>query len=326
MDSMTKNGVSASTIDEMTRRAFGEKPSSIEEVCDGFFSAVYKLTLDDSRRVVLKIAPGDDIRVQRYEQNIMAAEVSALKKVAELDYVPAPHVLFYDSSKKIVNSEYFFMEFMPGKLFSKVCGKMPVSKQSEIYTQAGIYAYKINSVTSDYFGSLSIPQKQYKTWGGAFISMIGELLRDADENGVVLPVSAHRIKRRMEEEAGLLDTVKKPALLHKDLWIGNMLVDTVNAEITGIIDFERAIFGDPLLEPVCAQLDENENFICSFTSGRAFDKAQLVRMSLYKIYLGLLLAGECAIRHYQDESIEKFADERIFKGITEFEKYTGEKF
>ena len=44
----------------------------------------------------------------------------------------------------------------------------------------------------------------------------------------------------------VLDEVSEPALVHWDLWAGNVFVK--DGKITGITDFERALWGDPLME------------------------------------------------------------------------------
>lgn len=325
MYSLTKHGVSASTIAAITRRALDMEPLKIKEMQGGFFNAVYRIRLSFGE-VVLKIAPDDDIKVMRYEKNLMAAEADALNKIAEFKFMPVPHVIFYDRNRDIVNSEYLLMELMPGVPFSNVCENLTIEKKSDIFTQAGIYARKINSITSDYFGSLSVPEKRFDSWSKAFCSMIDDLLCDAADMSLNLPVDPDHLSRRIKSESKLLDIVKRPSLVHKDLWIGNILVDPDNSEITGIIDCERAIFGDALMEPSCGMLDDDKNFVCSYMCGLQFDRKQRLRMALYRIYLGLTSLIECAFRHYEDNGVEEFAKAYLQRGLREYEKYKGERF
>lgn len=325
MESITKNGVSAITAAAMTRRAFDAEPLEIGEMQGGFFGAVYKIQLSYGE-IVLKVAPDDAVRVMRYEKNLMEAEITALKKISEFKYVPVPHVLFYDRSREIINSEYFFMELMPGVPFCDVCEGLTTEKQSELFNQTGVYSRKINSITGEYYGSLSVPGKRFSSWSRAFYSMIDDLLLDAEDMNVELPVDFDRIRSRIEREAPLLDRVEKPSLLHKDLWIGNILVDALSAEITGIVDCERAIFGDALMEPVCGILDGNEDFVCSYTSGSGFNREERLRMALYRIYIGLIGIIECPFRRYPSNETEIFAKGQLEQGLREYEIYKGEPF
>ena len=45
-----------------------------------------------------------------------------------------------------------------------------------------------------------------------------------------------------------LDEITEPRLVYWDLWDGNVMVDTTTHELTGMLDLERALWGDPLME------------------------------------------------------------------------------
>jgi aminoglycoside phosphotransferase (APT) family kinase protein len=324
MKSMTKNHVPDTVISAMTHRAFHEKPIKIEELQDGYFNAVYQITLPD-KTVILKVAPNDSVKVLRYEKNLIATEVAAMEKISRFKFIPIPHILFYDESRKLTDSAYLFMEYMPGVPLSAVFNDLSVEKRSELFTQVGIYTRKINSITSGFFGSLSLPEKRYDCWSLALFSMVDDLLRDAEEVHLSLPLSPDRIRRRIKSEAALLDNVKKPALVHKDLWIGNILVDPETVEVTGIIDCERAVFGDTLLEPACGMLDD-ESFVSSFLCGHRFDAEQLLRMAIYRVYLSLIMLIETPYRQYANDDVERFARTYLERGLREYKDLRGESF
>lgn len=318
MDSITKNRVSPSAIAEMTRVAFNADPIEADEICSGFFNAVYKIKLDFGDTVILKIAPSDTVAVMRYEKELMKSEVIALNRISTFKFFPAPRVIFYDQSRRLIDSEYLFLQQMPGIPLSSVEKDLQAPESSELFAQAGIYAHKLNSITNDSFGSLSLPEKQFKTWSEAFYSMIDDLMLDAEDINAKLPCSRDYVRNMVKDEIGLFDKVKIPSLVHKDLWVGNILVDVANAEVTGIIDFERAIYADPLMEPVCALLDENKSFICTYNSGKKFNRNQYLRMAIYKIYLGLAGIIECEFRQYCDNSVRAFFEEKCKTGFEEY--------
>jgi fructosamine-3-kinase len=42
--------------------------------------------------------------------------------------------------------------------------------------------------------------------------------------------------------------VTEPCLVHNDLWEGNVLLEPASGRVLGIVDLERALYGDPLLD------------------------------------------------------------------------------
>ena len=81
--------------------------------------------------------------------------------------------------------------------------------------------------------------------------MFAQILDDAREHKVRLPYK--RIRNILKEKADCLDVVKVPSLVEYDCHEGNIFVKqradgSGEYEIEGIIDFERAWWGDPLAD------------------------------------------------------------------------------
>jgi len=95
-----------------------------------------------------------------------------------------------------------------------------------------------------------------------------------------------------------LATVTRPALLHFDLWDGNVLA--AGGQLTGLVDGERFLWGDPLLDLVSPALyhrieDEPEHpFLRGYAAatGLVLDDAARTRLALYRIHLYLLMLAE----------------------------------
>jgi len=90
---------------------------------------------------------------------------------------------------------------------------------------------------------------------------------------------------------------------------------------TGIVDCERAIYGDTLLELVCGFLLDDENFMKSYTGGVALEKDEKIRIVLYQIYLYLIMVIECSYRQYSDESSSEWANTQLQVALTDLQKY-----
>jgi aminoglycoside phosphotransferase (APT) family kinase protein len=104
------------------RRLWLTRPagSACEELTDGYYNAAYALQF--WRRLALR---GQDcaartVRVLRYEHDIMAAEVKALRLVRQHTEMPVPEVICYDRSRRLLPQEWFLMPYLPGAPLHRV--------------------------------------------------------------------------------------------------------------------------------------------------------------------------------------------------------------
>lgn len=326
MNIITKSGLSGSAAREMVSQAFASKLIKMEEIREGFFDSDYKFYLDSGGTVILKLVPKYPDYSTEYDADALETEIAALNKISEFKYLPVPHILFYDNTHKIIDGDYLFINSLPGESFSNVKSELKASEISELFTQAGIYAHKINSITADFFGSLSKKENQFGRWSEAFFSMVDSILCDAEASNIDIPVDHDRIRKTISDEKVLFDEVKRPSLIHRNLWTGNILIDRKNTEISGIVNFEHSLYADPLMEPVFGIFDGNRNFMCSYNSGKQFEKKQKARMSLYKTYFGLWGITQCARHRYPDDSVGIFYRKKLEDGLNEYRLYTGHDF
>lgn len=309
MESITKTKLSYEQIIAITRLEFGKTKDvqEIIELTDGYFNTAYKVMFHDGQLAVLKVAPQKDVVVMRYEHSLMQIEVSALQKINTLTGVPAPKILYNKHGESLIENDYFFMEFVAGIPLDKLSISLTEEQNKAISSDLGLIAKKINDVDGDYFGAISQPDKQFDNWPDAFLCMVKDLLDDAADARVELPFAYDDIYHKVEAYRGVLAAVKSPSLVHKDLWQGNIFVDPDMVEITGIVDFERAVYGDRLLEPVCGFLIENKAFMDAYWGRTELTREESIRVTLYKIYLFLIMVIECSYRHYGNDNQEKWA-------------------
>lgn len=137
VESISKTRVDADTAAAIVVASFGGGRSlrTITECEEGWFNAVYRLQLDDDTTCVLKVAPPPHVRVLRYEHDLIATEVDALRLVRERTDVPVPRVLAWDQSCELIPSPYFVMEKCPGVLLSEVRTDLSDETQAHIDSQ-----------------------------------------------------------------------------------------------------------------------------------------------------------------------------------------------
>jgi fructosamine-3-kinase len=108
-------------------------------------------------------------------------------------------------------------------------------------------------------------------------------------------------------------------LVHFDLWQGNILLD--HGEITGLVDGERAFWGDPLAEmPSLALFGNIDDAFLDGYGGIAFDDAARRRLALYRAYLYLIMLIEGAPRGYSGpdrEALVTLATRHLRTALTE---------
>lgn len=300
MKSKTKSELSVNKISKIISQAFDNKKNaiSISELNEGCFNNSYKIILNDNSTIVLKIAPDPNVEVLTYEKGLMKTEVLA-NKIMKKAKIPTPEIIFYDDSLSLIDREYFIMSYIDGVALNKVKDQFDETKMNSLIQILAKHMKSLEKINYEYFGQLNIKTKQFKTWYACFFTMINDLIDDANKINLILPFSKKEASNILEKYKDTLSEVKKPHLVHKDLWDGNIFVDSKTFELIAIIDTERAILADPLIEVVCGFYDKNKTFLNSYYGYNNLDKNEEIRVKLYKFYLYLLMMIESPYREYQ---------------------------
>ncbi|MEU8665248.1 phosphotransferase family protein, partial [Actinoplanes philippinensis] len=257
--------------------------------------------LDAGADVGVTVGPRPEARLLRYEQGMIAAEARYLRRLAaEAPEVPVPRVLFADADLLVT-------ERLPGVNLAQAG---PEVDDAPVRAAFGAALARVHRLTGDRFG-YDAGRTGAATWSGAFRAMIDDLLDDAADWAVPLPATPGRIRDLIDRHEALLDTVRRPALLHFDGWDGNLLVD--DGRLTGFVDGERFLHGDPLLDFTSAALfrrieDEPDHpFLRGYGEVR-LDAPALRRLSLYRLHLYLLMTVEMPSRRItREEHPERYA-------------------
>lgn len=314
--SITKTAVSEETIRRMVQKAFGCEPKEFAELTEGYFNVAYRIELND-RPVILKIAPSDAVDILTYEKNIMWTEVDSMRMVKEETSVPVPEILFFDDSRTLCDRPYFFMELLPGRSFSSCMEELCDEEKKQIFYKVGQYTKELNKLTGAKFGYYGQPDRQGKEWYTVFRDMLADAFSDAGRKAIAVPVAKEKMFALLEKDKAYFDEVKVPKFVHWDIWAGNVFVE--NGKVTGIIDFERALWADELMEVGFRTYDYNENFFAGY--GReALSKSEKRRALWYDIFLFQIMRLECDYRQYDHRWHYEWSGEMIEKWVEKLEK------
>ncbi|WP_410767866.1 phosphotransferase family protein [Fontibacillus sp. BL9] len=305
MDNAIKRQLSAGDLEALVSRAFGgeKKIASELELKDGWFNSAYALTFNDGTRSVLKVAPRVEAGMMRYERNVMRAEVEVLRLLKETGSIPVPEVYYYEAERD--GCEFFFMEFLSGEPYNKVKEALSHEERKGIEEELGRLSRRLNEISGERFGYYAQEEKQGKEWTDVFKDMVAGLLADAADARVELPASDEEFMALLDERRASLEEVIEPRLVHWDLWDGNLFVQ--DGRITGLIDCERALWGDPLMEYYFRGLFGGNPAFLSGYGKESFTGAEKERLQLYDLYLALILHIECTYRQYSDQNHHKWA-------------------
>ena len=305
MKSITKNLLTEEQIRNLVKVNFGDSwgVSSITELKGGMFNSAYLIERPEEKdNIVLKVSLKPGTKTLTYEKDPMPTEVAVFKLVEEKTTIPTPRVLAYDFSKKNIPSNYFFMTALEGTAMHMVQKKMSKENVAKLKKELASYLAQLHQIKGEYFGYFTEDwNRQYKTWREAFLNMMAMILEDGKKNGTKLPYE--RYEKVLKEKSGYLEAVKEPSLVDYDLWAGNVFVKQQGEEyvLEGIIDFERAFWGDPLadfggsvmlLDNIYEEPDVWKSYQEKAKLGRGLSNEDQIRRAFYGLYIYTIMAAE----------------------------------
>ncbi|MGI5460797.1 phosphotransferase family protein [Streptomyces sp. CA-249302] len=313
-ESITKNRQSARTLRAMVERAYGsgqvpQVDGFAEEITHGWFNVAYRIRLRDGRQVVLKIAPPADVAVLTRERGMMRTELAAMALVSERTTVPVPRVDHADLSGELVAADYFFMEYVDADNFGIAVeeGRLPADVVTAGGRQLGALNRELNSITGPHFGPLVGTGSA--TWREAFTRLFEDTLADGRRAGVDIGRDYDEIRAVLAENASALDEVGEPRFIEVDLWTKNSMIR--NGRIVSILDHERAMWGDPLMEAGFTGIDlpafgDPADFMGGYGLG-GLTPSQRKRRHLYSLHLAVIMIVETVFRGHTDPTTYDFA-------------------
>ncbi|WP_433124362.1 phosphotransferase family protein [Micromonospora sp. CA-240977] len=307
--SPTQRLLTSDDVAYLVRASFGPhtRVRDAGPLTGGGYATVWWARLDDDRKVVLKLAPPAGTPLLRYERGLCAAEARYFRLVAEhAPQVPVPPVLWHGADPAY--GEWLVTALLPGRSLSELAGAGVAVDDGPARYDLGVALAGLHRVTGDRFG-YDDDRAGGTTWRAAFTAMLDALLADATDWNVALPVTPDRLRTLVGRHADALDEVRRPALLHFDCWDGNVLAAPDREgrlRLCGLVDGERFLYGDPLLDLVSPLLfrrveDEPEHpLLRGYRSAAGtplvLDASARRRLGLYRLHLYLLMTVEMPSR------------------------------
>lgn len=291
-------------IIRMAEAAFPEKGiPQIEELTEGMCNVAYKLTFEDGFQTILKIASPIKEGFLTNECNLMDAEVKAMQLVAKHTDIKVAKVYAHDITRTLCEGDYFFMECMEGANWFTVYENMAEDVKTKLRKEVGGVQKKLSQVHGEKFGMLGDMDHQFDSLFDFVFYLISNVLQDAERRNVEIGVSKETILEALAKDKESFDEVKKSSLVHWDMWEGNIFVK--DGTITGIIDWERAMWGEALMDEPFRHHKRNPDLLEGFGI-KELSKAELKRMFWYDVLLYLTMMTEVFYREYEDDGQYKW--------------------
>ena len=308
---ITKNKQSDITINKMVQKAFPEKTvTDIRELTEGMCNVTYNITFSDGSECILKIAAKDRTGNTSNEINLMEAEVKAMRLVKEHCSFKVADVLAYDRSRSVCDGDYFFMEKLPGTNYSFIKEDLPEETNRKLAREIGKISRQLCSITNPTFGFLG-EDKRYDHLSDFVHTMLTNLISDGKKKDVDWGYNIDLLTERFEKERHIFDEVPFATLVHWDMWEGNVFIE--DDHVTGIIDWERAMWGEALMDDRFRKHNRNEDFLEGFGK-QEFTAAESMRLRWYDIILYMTMMVEVFYRGFEDKGQYYWAKEQ-FLGV-----------
>ena len=318
---ITKNKQSEDSIRAMAAKAFPQlSVTEIKELDEGMCNALYAVTFSDGSKSVLKIASPGTLGRMSHEMNLMETEVETMRLVKERICVPLPAVQFYDNSLTLCDGAYFFMEYIEAQSMNdelmRLISQLPqeegmnpfammqkLPELAPLRTRVGEIVHDIAQITGTGFGSVG-SNIRYETMYDYIRALITNVFDDAAAADVKLEVEKDVVLEKLAADADIFAEVTVPRLVHQDMWEGNIMIR--DGQVVGILDWERAVWGDPLMEDRFRTHSRSEEFLQGYGI-KHLSPSETRRALWYDVWLFLIMMTEVTYRRYEDDRQFYFA-------------------
>jgi aminoglycoside phosphotransferase (APT) family kinase protein len=236
----------AAALTQYIAHRAGCRPADIAlaPIATGKFNDSFFVTAGQ-RRLVLRIAPADEMFCLFYERNMMMQEPGIHALLLQRTAIPVAPVIACDRSREIIDRDFLLMERLPGAALSETA----CADTDAVMRAVGRCLRQSHALRADAFGYLGEhrPMQPQSSWFDAFRIMWRLLLDDIVASGHYSASDAARLRDLLDKHAQAFDRPVAAGLLHMDVWAQNILVDASGA-LTGLIDWDRALWGDPEIE------------------------------------------------------------------------------
>jgi aminoglycoside phosphotransferase (APT) family kinase protein len=219
--------------------------AQVSELHGGDIGAIYEIGLvDGAPSLVLKVYPESLHWKMRKEVNVCTLLSGRLSTAV-------PRILLADDAKSLIGLNFVLMSKLDGAVLRTLEPALADTELFSAYSQMGEVLREIHGISMQSFGYIG-PDGVWTPHASnrAYMSFQFDkkLTEFAGRGGD--PALGDRLAAVVRERAYLLDACPTAHLCHYDFHSGNILAEGSGGSLrlSGVLDFEGAIAGDPLMD------------------------------------------------------------------------------
>ncbi len=212
--------------------------------------------------------------------------------------IPAPEVIALDLGCQLAPVAYMLMQRLPGQPVIDSWADLTPMQREQVAYQCGDLLARMHGITASHYGDLRAPEITFPTWSAYIDDYITRYLREALTDQLIDTALAHRLRATFDRWLPTLQTVPTPCLVHRDFHFENVMQQ--DGIVTGILDFEWALWGDPANDfRVEAQWDGEcpgsaAPLYAGYTARRPLSDDHQQRVKLYQLMMWLEFLEDAA--------------------------------
>ena len=221
------------------------------EMMPSYLHHVRRLHLANNTTLNLSVPPPQSVRMLRHERHALETEALILSLLRAVG-LPVASVVRHDPTGGLLGTPFLLTTSLPGVPLSAVLLSRSAPQGAQRTAVEADIRRLVNMVSSHsalMFGPapLVATGKGFDRWRDAFRAMLGDAVKDAEDAFVHLPYS--QVWEAVDESRAALDEVRESKLVVPGLGkASNVLVQAASnggAQVTGLLGFQGAFWGDP---------------------------------------------------------------------------------
>lgn len=279
--SVLQETVENQVLAALCRRMLGAETTlhASEPMTGGRFNTTYRLHFVERPPLILRLAPPPRARLFRHEATLLRRECS-IQPLLTRTGVIFPRVVATDFSGTIISRDCVLQNSLEGKLWAEVAPYLTVEDNASLWRQLGFHVRRIHALQGSGYG-FPAPAPIFRRYSIWLQELVDGMVADLAELGLQVDGTQY-FRSLLAKGAALIDRAGPPCLVHGDLWPRNVLITQRSDEwlISGILDAERAFWGDPAAEWIFSFLDIPDDFWRAY--GRNLSKTKLHGDALFR--------------------------------------------
>lgn len=234
------------TIHQVAVKALQTKAVRVERL-DGSVFRNFRLQPTSDYFYVLRCRPSSHVRLLGQEEERLQTEALVLQSLRGRSDILVPRLIEYHTTMIPMGSSYLISGPFKGSILSDIEASLSCQAFASIDKSLGGYVRQLSHISGPAFGAIRTGTPPASpAWSRCFAALLETILRDGEDALVSLPYDFIRHQVRRHRQA--LDQITQPKLVLLEMAADqDVIINTNDYTIAGLLDFSTAIWGDPFM-------------------------------------------------------------------------------